>query len=755
MVDQATATDLERRKQIKIRLRKDLKIDPQKYEGRTFFVVKDPVSLRYYRLKEHEHYLLKFMDGKYTLQDAQKAYEDRFRPDRLRLEDLEAFAQQLLTAGLAQNEAPKSGKQLFERRRKKIRTEWMQKLTNILYIKLPVFDPEPLLNHMVKYFRWIFTFWWFMVSLGIMGAALLLVTTHFDVFMHKMPSYYEFFYSPKTLVYLWVALGMVKVIHEFGHGLSCKRFGGEVHEMGFLFLCFSPALYANVSDAWTLPNKWHRIIISAAGIYVELIIAALATFVWWNTSTSPLVNNLALCVMIVCSISTVVFNANPLMRFDGYYVLADWMEIPNLRERSNKFLKNLMLEHCLGMEVPPEPYMALHRRVLFIGYAILSYIYRWVVTFSILFFMYSFLKPYKLEVISAALTFASIASMVGWPAYRLGKGLYRRGRLPDMSRGRATVSLGVLALLFAFFFLVPVPVNRLRGTGLVVPRPETTDKMFVNFPGFLKSIKVVPGQYVNKGDELAVLVNEELESKLVAANAEVTSNASYYSVLLVLKDRAVEKSEKDRLENELNRAGKTRDLASIESDTLQKIKKTKLTLVAPRSGVIGRAPLAQDIGKLFHDDPSSPLITIHEPDSLSVCFPLAPSEFNQLKENMQLAGKADATGKIWEPDIILRVQGRDDKVWKGKIRQLPPSEAKDIPVALSNRAGGPVAVKSTESPNQLTPQTQQFLVYIEVLQPDGAILPGCMAQAKIYLKPETCATWLWRIISDLFNLSLI
>jgi putative peptide zinc metalloprotease protein len=110
-----------------------------------------------------------------------------------------------------------------------------------------------------------------------------------------------------------------------------------------LFLCFSPALYANVSDAWTLPNKWHRIIISAAGIYVELIIASIATFVWWNTPNDPFVNNLALCIMIVCSVSTVVFNANPLMRYDGYYALADWLEIPNLRERANRFIKNLFL----------------------------------------------------------------------------------------------------------------------------------------------------------------------------------------------------------------------------------------------------------------------------------------------------------------------------------------------------------------------------------------------------------------------------
>ena len=98
------------------------------------------------------------------------------------------------------------------------------------------------------------------------------VVTHFDTFYERLPNYYEFF-RWNTLLYVWISLGIVKVIHEFGHGLSCKAFGGECHEMGALFLCLSPCLYCNVSDSWTLPNKWRRIIISFAGIYVELVIA--------------------------------------------------------------------------------------------------------------------------------------------------------------------------------------------------------------------------------------------------------------------------------------------------------------------------------------------------------------------------------------------------------------------------------------------------------------------------------------------------
>src|SRR6516162_9817161 len=136
--DTSATSRLERRKQVRLRLRPDLAIDAQKYEGRTFFVLKDPVSLRYYRLKENEHFLLKYMNGQDTLEDAQKAYERHYRPERLKLEDLEAFAQQMIKAGLAQNESPKAGQHLFENRKKRRRTELLQALTNILYIKIPL-----------------------------------------------------------------------------------------------------------------------------------------------------------------------------------------------------------------------------------------------------------------------------------------------------------------------------------------------------------------------------------------------------------------------------------------------------------------------------------------------------------------------------------------------------------------------------------------------------------------------------------------
>jgi len=402
------ATDLERRKRVRLRLRSDLEVTPQFHEGSTFYVVKDPVGLRYYRFPEADHFLLKLLDGSHTMEEVREAFEQHFRPQRLTLEDLEAFAQTLLQAGLAYHELPQAGRQMYERGRKRRRGELLQLVTNILYIPIPLFDPDPLLGILLRRLRWLFAPWFLMAGTAVILAALFLVASHFETFWARLPSAQEFFRF-QNLLYLWVALGIVKVIHELAHGLTCKVLGGEVHDMGALLLCMTPCLYVNVSDAWTIPDRWKRMVIGLAGVFIELLIAALSTFIWWNTE-QPFVHNLCQSLMIVCSFNTLLFNGNPLLRYDGYYLLADWLEIPNLRERCNAYLKRLMMRHCLGMDVLPEPPMALRRRVLFVLYAVASYIYGWFITFAVLWSVGNFLPP-KLAIVSRIMACAAIGSM--------------------------------------------------------------------------------------------------------------------------------------------------------------------------------------------------------------------------------------------------------------------------------------------------------------------------------------------------------
>jgi putative peptide zinc metalloprotease protein len=748
MPEVAPASDLERRKQVRIRLRADLDIAPQKYEGRTFFVVKDPVSLRYYRFKDQEHFLLEYMDGRHTLDDAQKAFEKRFRPDRLTLEDLEHFAQQLLTAGLAQNESPQAGKQLFDRRKKRRRTEWLQTFTNILYIKIPVFDPDKLLTRMLRYLWWIFTIPFLMVSVAVMLAAVVLVATHFDTFRDKLPSYHEFF-SFKTVAYLWVALGVVKVIHEFGHGLSCKAFGGEVHEMGALFLCLSPCLYCNVSDAWTLPNKWKRIVISGAGIYVELIIAAIATFVWWNTPSQPFINNLSLSLMIVCSVSTVVFNANPLMRYDGYYVLLDWLEIPNLRDRSNRFLQNFVLEHCLGVEVQPEPYMATGRKVLFVFYAIVSWIYRWVVTFSILYMLHRFLRPYKLGVVSDFMAIFAAGSLAGWPLYRLGKNLYKRGRVPDMKMLRVALCAAAVAAVVVLFFLVPLPVSRVRQIGLVELTPDKNTKVFVTVPGTLEELKVHDGEPVVKGQVLARFSSRDVETELLEAQTQRQIREDQLRAIPLQLRGTTDKAERQKIELEQARLkGESEEQAKKVSDYRQM--KEMLTLRSPAGGIVMGCPHVNEIGKLWEKGQDAAFCTVGDPRDLQMVVPVTPADMSLLREDRDELKKE---GK--DLRVTVRVQGRDATTWHGELGPLPESDAKDVPQQLTFKAGGPLAVKPGQRPGVYVPQSQVYLVRVNIVRPDSAIYPGTLGQVKVHCRYRTLAWWTYRTVAELFDIRLM
>ena len=381
---------------LKVKLRPDLVVQPQFYEGMTHYVIKDPLALKYFRFKIEEYFLLQQFDGKQNLQDVKKAFERKYRPQTISIEDLTRFVAQLHEAGIVQIDSPEQAKVLIRRRRKNRWRKVWQFIANILYIKIPIIDPERLLTGMYPYFRWIFTTYFITASVGTRCSRRSPWSSASGTSSTpKLPEFQSFF-NWCTILSFWISLAIVKVIHEFGHGLTAKHFGGEVHEMGMLFLVLTPALYCDVTDSWLLPNKWKRIWISAAGIYVECFLASIATFVWWNTEPG-LLNSLAMATMFICSVNTILFNANPLLRYDGYYVMADWLEIPNLRIKSTQFFAYLFQEKVLGLEIPVQNYMPRSRRYLFVIYAIASYLYRWVVTFSIMYFLSQVLKPYKLQ----------------------------------------------------------------------------------------------------------------------------------------------------------------------------------------------------------------------------------------------------------------------------------------------------------------------------------------------------------------------
>ena len=292
-------------------------------------------------------------------------------------------------------------------------------------------------------FRWFFSPLALVLCCLLALSALTLVIVEFDVFRAKLPEFHQFF-SIHNAFLLAVVLGVTKVMHEFGHGLSCKHFGGECHEMGVMILVLTPCLYCNVSDSWMLPSKWQRAAIGAAGIYVEVVLASICTFLWWF-SEPGLFHNLCLNVMFISSVSTIIFNANPLLRYDGYYILADLMEIPNLRQKATTILSRKLGEWCLGMEPPEDPFLPQRNQVFFALYSVAAAAYRWLVTFSICWFLYKLFQSYDLKIIGQVVVLMSLWGLLVMPLYQVGKFFYVPGRLEQVKKPRFYTSLGVLA----------------------------------------------------------------------------------------------------------------------------------------------------------------------------------------------------------------------------------------------------------------------------------------------------------------------
>jgi putative peptide zinc metalloprotease protein len=742
----------ERRKQVKLRTRLDLGITEQRYEGRLCHVVKDPVSLKYYRFNQQEYFVFERLNGRETLEDIRKEFEKRFAPDRLTLEDLEGFARQLVTAGLVQHESPNAARELFEKRRKQRRTKRLATITNILYIKLPVFDPDRLLRRMIKPLWWVFTHTFLWLSVLLMISAGLFVLVHYKTFYEKLPAYHEFF-AFRTMLYMWIALGVVKVIHEFGHGTSCKAFGGESHEMGFLFMCFSPALYCNVTDSWTVADKWKRITISFAGIWVELIIASLATFVWWYTPHWPFVNNVSMCLMVLCSVSTFVFNANPLMRFDGYYILADWLEVPNLRERSNRFLSNLVQERALGIEVQPEAYMAPNRKVLFVAYAIGSFLYRWFVTVSILFFLAKWLKPYKLETLSMLLAMGALASLVFWPMYRLVKSIRQRGRLPDMKRKRVVVSAVIVGAILGVFFFLPLPVSRVRDVGLVQVSEGHREPVHVAETGILTEVLVHDGQRVERGTDLFRFRSPQLEFE--RQQYEKQRDAAEQLMRAIgarLAQAGGDPATKARLDAEMLDASAT----WRQNNELLRVRQRQIAdsevLRAPRAGSVMGAPKPDDLLRTWDKNEGREVCIIGDTDKLRVLVAVGAVDYRELRLNLQRARAENPADPHLEVSILP--SRRSDHEFKGRITRLPDADEKNLPIQLTSRGGGSWAVKPGGDPNVHQPMVQAYLIPVEVVDPDETLTPGTLATVKIHLKWKSAAWWAWRSIASALDVGL-
>ena len=445
--------------------------------------------------------------------EIQARFEQRFAPLQLRPEQILGFLSRLHQSGLIISDAPDQGRQLFRELNRGRRRAWLNFFANILAIRLGSMDPEPLLRWLAPRLAWLFSWWCLAGCAALIASAALLAAAEFDTLQAKLPTAAEFF-TAGNLVWLAAALAIAKCLHELGHALTCKRFGGECHEIGLLLLAFVPCLYCNVSDAWLLRSKWQRIAVSAAGIVVELVLASGCLFLWWF-SQPGVFQAILLNMVVVCSVNTVLFNGNPLLRYDGYYVLSDLVGVPNLAQQSRSLVQRGVRSFFLDGELAVDRSLPTSQRPLLVLYAIASFVYRWLVVAAILYVAYQVTKRQGLEVLVELLTWAVVAAMVGVPAGRAIRFLHSPLERRRIRSGRVRSAVLMLLAVAAGLLMIPLPR---RVAAPVVLQPQDARWVYVTVAGTLeRSIRA--GEIVQPGAELARLVNLDLDREI----AELTS----------------------------------------------------------------------------------------------------------------------------------------------------------------------------------------------------------------------------------------
>ena len=309
------------------KLRGDLVVSPQETSNsETIFVIKDPISRRFFRFGDLEYFIASQLDGSTNLEVIAHRVADRFgRP--LPPEHLNDCVEELQRCGLL--ECPPRATEAAGSR-SAIRG-------SLLYLRLKAVDPDWLLDWLGPRIGFFFSRTFLVASAIVFLLAVGITVAGWGEISRDISRLYRF----DALLLAWVTIIAVTIAHELAHALTRKRFGGHVHEIGFLLIYFQPAFYCNVSDAWLFPEKRRRLCVMFAGVYLDLIVWALATVLWWLTDTDVLLNFLALVVMATSGIKT-LFNLNPLIKLDGYYLLSDALEIPNLRQKSFAYLQTTL-----------------------------------------------------------------------------------------------------------------------------------------------------------------------------------------------------------------------------------------------------------------------------------------------------------------------------------------------------------------------------------------------------------------------------
>jgi putative peptide zinc metalloprotease protein len=603
---------------------------------------------------------------------------------------------QLYFANLLHFETAADSAKLFERYRKRKQRELKSRLLGIMFMRIPLLDPEQLLKRMLPALKYLISPAGAILWLAVVGTAFKLVIDHFGALADQAQG----ILAPDNLFLLYAGLVVVKSLHEFGHAMACRRFGGEVHTMGVMFLVFTPLPYMDATSSWSFRSRWQRALVGGAGMIMELFVAALAVFLWANTGQGTL-HSLAYNIMFVASVSTVLFNANPLLRFDGYYILSDLLDIPNLGTRANQHLRHLMERHLFGYRESVSPARSFKEAFWLSVFGVMSGIYRVVVFTGIIFFVAD-------KFLLAGMIMALLC-VISWgvvPLFRLMTYLASSPRLAK-TRVRATaVCLGFLLSVIAFLALWPFP-NRFRAPGVLETIQYT--QVINEAPGFVKEVFVASGAEVREGAPLVGLADRELDLAMEAALAQRREARA-------MELRAMSKGAAD-----LQPILKRLETIEVRLKDLEG-KRDALTVRARQPGV-WVSPNIRDLVGAW----------VNRGAVLGKIVNRSDFRFSAVVSQGEAAELFN--GQIRKVEIRVRGQGGENLDVSG-YKIIPFRQEKLPSAALGWRGGGDVAVSAKDQSGHQTVEPF-FQIYADLKPaPDAVLLHGRSGKIRFTLEPR-------------------
>ena len=717
--------------------RSDLQISMMSFRDETHVVVKDPLALKYFRLPILQYRVLESLDGRNSLAEIRSRIQDLGDCAAVTTAEIFGLILDLARKRLIWSERPGTSNSLLDQADASDRSKLLNIVRNPLFIRLPGIHPGQVLDWLARKLAWIYSTPVVYASIAFVAGTWLFLLLHAETFLGELPTITSLL-AGNGIVSLWIVVGSLKILHELSHGLACERFGAECQSIGLAFLFFSPCMYCDVTDAWMLPRKSHRIAVSLAGVYVELFISSLGLWLWWF-STPGLFHQICLQVFLAGSVSTLLLNANPLLRFDGYFVIADLLEIPNLYQRSRQAIRRLAARYLMGLQIFDDQVTALNEPLSMIAaYGLASIACQVPMLFGLGFFLYSLLQPFGLS--SLFWIYLSGMSVVsGWRflVWRLQVGKQQKSARRSWVHTAFTLGFS-LALLTGIWFC---PLRSSVTTSVMI-EPRSAQPVYVETSGTVRAVCVREGDVVAAGTILIEMENLELDRQLVVLEGMQVLHHTDFRLAQAISDP------------DLMSQVKTASHSSAEQIEFARSERDRLQLLAPLDGLIVSAKRSIDSLSVSPNETQlespeildSRLLGMYLPRRTCLCE-IAPTD--RWEASLWVDQKSRQYLSPGQK-ILVRLDAYSAAIVSGTVASIGSANEATIPAALSMKSQGPFMTKSVSGSEVPTEPVYRATVILDKMS--FPVQSGMQGKARFDRPTLTVGAWLTDEFHRLFVL---